>query len=312
MGIETKMRKTILSIVALCCIMVNIGKAEDSIVFAEYSGVHITQLNGLQGAISSEGSIILDCVYDAVMIPEFGLIRCVKDNKWGLFDVKGNELLPCEYDFISPFNRRHSLYNQWLSCYYTGDSFGLIDTRGNMMTQPLFDTVANPLEYLFMNGLAVKKDNLWGVISPSDGSIIVPFKYDSFELIPYEFVFIPYGSEYFILPETDLMFTDGLSIHDITATDLDITPFELWLDTIRNVYLNTHWIVTNNALEQIGIITNTLYITDTDHCLDRGISRHYHKQSDIVVYISSSGEVIQCISNAETEYAWEAFGMVEW
>lgn len=284
----------------------------DYIKYAEHGGISIVQRDQFQGAVSCDGSMIIDCVYDAVMIPEFGLVRCVKDNKWGLFDVQGHTLLECKYDYISPFDRNHSLYNQWLSFYYFDGKMGFIRADGSLLTEAVFDIYPMPLRYLKMNGLPVMKDSLWGVISTDNGSVILEFEYESIDSIPYNFVFYPYGSEYYIIPQTDMTLTDGLALYDITAVEIDETSYVIWLATISNVYKNTTWILTDRNLEKIGIVTNSEYITDTYNYLDRGISRHYHKASETIVYLNVYGEIVQKLSNANSEWAWDAYGMIEW
>ncbi len=298
---------------AICVfLLLTHGIAEEYTTYADYQGISIVQKNRFQGALSSDGSIVINCDCDAVMIPEFGVIRYVKENKWGLSDFKGNDLLQCKYDYISPFDRNHSLYNPWLSYYQMNDLIGIISSNGEILTGADFDASTNPLEYLYNNGLALKKNGLWGVLSPVDGSILIQFDYPSFDTIPFDFAFIPYGSEYYIMPQTNLSLTDGISVYDITATELDICPYEKWLNTISSVYKNTEWVVTTPAMDQIGFITNPENISDTKNCVDRGISRHYYKKDNVIVYLNIYGEIVQCLSNSEVEYAWEAFGMVEW
>lgn len=303
----------ILSLLMILILFPFQGKTENVQKYASYAGISITYCGDFQGAVSDDGTTILECAYDIVMIPEFGLIRYSKNGLWGLCRSDGSAVLECKYSYITPFERNRSPYNPWLACYFSNNKFGIVNSRGCVVTEPLFDESIRPLEHLYKNGLALSQDGLWGVISPVDGSVLVEFSYDSFELLPYHFEFLSFGNEYYIVPCTDKVTTCGLDIFDIAYdTELEADSFSVWIRTISQVYQNTEWVLVTPEGKQIGVITEPSEISDAYRLFDRGITRHFYRPRNIVVYFNISGEVVQQINNITNDYAFEAFGMEGW
>ncbi|MBR6514985.1 MAG: WG repeat-containing protein [Clostridia bacterium] len=91
-----------------------------------------------------------------------------QNGKWGYFDIKGNEILPCEYDAsaIEDYDLDYNLVNipyhatEGILALCKDGKWGFADTRGNMLTDFEFEE-ARPVQ----GGKAwVKTSDGWGVI----------------------------------------------------------------------------------------------------------------------------------------------------
>ncbi len=95
------------------------------------------------------------------------LIIVTKNNKYGLVNSNGSEIVPPKYDFLSYFNNdmaRFKLNNQW----------GYIDKSGKEIIPPTFDDAED-----FNGELSVVKQNgLTGVVNKQN-KIVLPTKYSS-------------------------------------------------------------------------------------------------------------------------------------
>jgi len=130
-----------------------------------------------------------------------GLLAVKQDGKWGHVDKKGNVVIPLAYDGASAFydgvalvqtgknemqlinKKNETLLPQAYSYlfraeknaifYKVGEKFGLMDAKGNLLTQAIYDDISP-----FYDGLAaVEKDDKWGFIG-LNGQEVVPFVYD--------------------------------------------------------------------------------------------------------------------------------------
>ena len=113
------------------------------------------------GAYTREGTIICEPVYkEIVPISQFAL-KVYKETernyygsvyKWGVIDYTGNEILPCEYDWIADAPDNGLLKIQ------KGKKYGFIDIMGNLLLEPSYYDISS-----FNHGYAIvsKKDSYY-------------------------------------------------------------------------------------------------------------------------------------------------------
>lgn len=96
-------RSIAVAVILLFSMILNYARSENAFdhVYAPYSGFRIVEKDGKQGLIDGSGQTIIPCEYDALSFADFGTIRVVKNNAWGLFDLDGNVLLHPVYNYIS-------------------------------------------------------------------------------------------------------------------------------------------------------------------------------------------------------------------
>ena len=95
-----------------------------------------------------------------------GLSAVKWNGKWGFIDKSGREVVPCKYDFVTPFS-------EGLAVVYLNDKFGIIDKSGREVAPCRYDWVS-----AFNEGLAkVKLNGKYGYIDKK-GREVVPCKYD--------------------------------------------------------------------------------------------------------------------------------------
>ena len=64
-------------------------------------------------------------------------------------------------------------------CYLitSNRKFGMLDEKGKMIVEPIYDSLYRPCEWL----CPAKKAGKWGFVSMIDGKIVVPIEYDKVE-----------------------------------------------------------------------------------------------------------------------------------
>lgn len=100
-----------------------------------------------------------------------GLMLAYKGNgeKYGYLDKKGNAVIPYRfkkaYNFIPELNRAIVMNQNGL--------FGVIDTKGNFILQPKYQSLMSPSENLW----PYQENNLWGFLDDK-GDIVISAQYD--------------------------------------------------------------------------------------------------------------------------------------
>lgn len=59
------------------------------------------RINNKWGVINQLGKEVIPCIYDSVSIFEYGLISVSKDGKYGVINDRGGEVIPCVYDGLN-------------------------------------------------------------------------------------------------------------------------------------------------------------------------------------------------------------------
>lgn len=160
------------------------------------------------GFINKKGELIIGNLEPSIADIEMSYIFsddrfitiCVND-KWGVIDRNGNEIIPCEYEYsISYYEDRAIVekddqfacfdelgniiielgkyddidyFNEERSIVENDGKYGIIDKMGNLITPIEYDDIKS-----FRDGIAiVEKDEKYGIID-KNGNIIVPIEYN--------------------------------------------------------------------------------------------------------------------------------------
>lgn len=65
---------------------------------------YVDSVKVCEGKIYNKGKLITPNSYDKIYMQENGVMRVVKNNKYGLIDCAYGEIIPCRYDYISSFS----------------------------------------------------------------------------------------------------------------------------------------------------------------------------------------------------------------
>ncbi len=156
----------------LCVIMlllgtVNNGMAE-TMVFSSIGGFTLYNEYGKFGILDSKSRIVREALYDTAYPIDENLIYVSQNNRYGLLQNNGIEIIPCEYNEL--FCEK--------CCIIATDETGvyLFSTEGG---KALFGPVDGLLPIEGSNGkmLQYMKDAKAGVVT-CDGEVIVPEEYD--------------------------------------------------------------------------------------------------------------------------------------
>ncbi|MBT4728210.1 MAG: WG repeat-containing protein, partial [Bacteroidetes bacterium] len=94
-----------------------------------------------------------------------GLAKVIKEDKYGFINVKGEEVIPLEYDFVEDFH-------QGLAVVKKDEYFGLIDSTNRLVLDLSYESIGDECEGLRM----VMKNNKYGFID-HQANIVIPMLY---------------------------------------------------------------------------------------------------------------------------------------
>jgi len=144
------------------------------------------QIDNKWGFIDKLGQIIVQPKFDSIGIFSEGLASVQIDKEWGYIDKKGQFVLHSSNNLPGEFRRSYSYLIQKSGFYYgqqmagnfkegltnilSGNKFGLIDTKGNIIINTQFDDIRDYSEGL----AAVKFGQKWGFINHEGKFVINP------------------------------------------------------------------------------------------------------------------------------------------
>ena len=141
------------------------------------------ELKGKWGIIDRQGKWLMlprwDCVIE--IYPD-GLCIVCKNGKFGVYEVTGDEILPCNYDYshIRPFlSAGEAILDENLEgafLFETAGKVGLYSKRGKMLIEPVYSDIMYAGEGL----CAVCQGDLWGYYDLLNGET-VPCQYKHVE-----------------------------------------------------------------------------------------------------------------------------------
>ena len=103
--------------------------------------------------------------YDQLRGFQDGLLKVMRDDKYGFLNTKGELVIPCKYDYANAFSEGRAIVRQ-------NGLYGFIDTQGTEICPPQYDGMDD-----FRDGMSrVKKDEKYGYID-LNGNLVLPFIY---------------------------------------------------------------------------------------------------------------------------------------
>lgn len=162
-------------------LLVSRGYQFETQIYSDYEQIMTKnyQYQIVFGCIDFNGNILIPLEFEELYINNPNYIRAVKNNKWGVINCRGVELISFEFDFIGEFENSIYLVGKK---YYEDIKF----PHGNRIKYGCIDSderIIVPIEYEEIgkfneNGIAkAKKDEKYGLIN-KNGNIIAPFEYD--------------------------------------------------------------------------------------------------------------------------------------
>lgn len=125
---------------------------------------------GLWGVVNSRGELVIDTKYEEVegVWYAIGFFACKLNEKWGLLDSAGKEILPLEADEIGMKwdGNKFGMFK-----FKIGDKWGVMDFSGKLLLAPEYVSLGEFCHDNKMCAAIIKKDNLFGVLY-SDKTII--------------------------------------------------------------------------------------------------------------------------------------------
>ena len=203
------------------------------------------------------------------LINEDGILKVYKNGKYGIIDLEGKEILPCEYDDIYSLN---SVKNSIITV--RGNKKGLVDSKGSIIISNEYKNIEK-LTNKYENGYIIENDqNKFGVISYNK-KIVLECKYDEIKNV--------YGDNSYVVKENDKLkivdsqgnsylegkFEDIISINNeniviktnskigvVKKTGEQLIPAEY--DELKYLFSNNYIAKKDNKYGVINLENNTL------------------------------------------------------
>lgn len=121
------------------------------------------------GYIDTLGSVVIGPKYTFArdFINGTGMVQC--EDKWGMIDSTGKQLIACQYDGIDYLeNTGHNI----VKVYLKAPKYGLIDTLGELCVSAVYDEIG----YFAEDRLSVKRNGVWGYVN-RDGIEVIPCRF---------------------------------------------------------------------------------------------------------------------------------------
>ncbi len=135
-------------------------------------GIASVKKEGKYGYIDKENNVVIPIIFDRIKHypskhDNGSIITVIKDQKYGLYDVSGKEIVAPKYQFISRFNEGYATFKE-------NDKYGVFDFTGKIVLPPKYYSLNN-----FHEGLAVYAQNAYtyGYIN-SKGEEVIPAKFN--------------------------------------------------------------------------------------------------------------------------------------
>lgn len=122
------------------------------------------------GYIDTLGQVAVKPSYTFALdiVNQSGLVNC--SGKWGMINQLGQELIPCQYDYIEFLENTD---NRMVRVYLEQPKYGLIDTLGQLTVSAVYEEIGS-----FSDGrLAVKRNGMWGFVN-RNGQEVIPCRFD--------------------------------------------------------------------------------------------------------------------------------------
>lgn len=130
----------------------------------------VVKNDSLLGLIDSTGREVIPCLYQDIDYIREGLIRFMKDNRYGFLDVNNNVVIPNKYLAASSFLEGKAVVAVSIDSFSV--RYGYIDKNDSMIIKPVYE-YAMP----FVEGVAVVKQYDRNGMIDTKGKEVLPIKY---------------------------------------------------------------------------------------------------------------------------------------
>ena len=145
-------------------------KGYDNVGYYFSNGLIEVRKDDKYGLADTTGKEVIPPTYDIIYGFNEGLAQVKKDGKYGFVDQTGKEVVPLKYDISTSLE-----FNEGFARVVKDGKWGFVDQSGKEVVPPIYDSVES-----FNEGLArVKKDGKYGFVDQT-GKEVVPLKYDIF------------------------------------------------------------------------------------------------------------------------------------
>lgn len=119
-----------------------------------YEGIFFAKNNDKYGIVDAKGNEILPCTYDEFKVYD-GASLVIKDKKIGTFGDDGKIVIPCEYDYMDRWGNAQNIY------YWKKDGKYGAEIDGQIVVPCQYDKVS----YLTENCFACQNGEFWCLVS---------------------------------------------------------------------------------------------------------------------------------------------------
>lgn len=124
--------------------------------------------------VNIEGEVINDSLtIEYNLVFNNGFSRISRDNKIGVINIKGKQVIPCEYSKIYDFENGYAKVKQDSSFMYGNNKYGIVTNKGKLIVPCLYDGLGSLKE----DRILALLNHKYGYLN-NEGKHAIPFEYD--------------------------------------------------------------------------------------------------------------------------------------
>ena len=121
-------------------------------------------------------TVVIPAVYDTLNYISDDRIAADKNDKYGLINIKQEEIIPFEYDNLDYIN------DNFIIAVNEDGKYGVININNEVVLSFEYDEIS--YTYKANDYFKISKNNKFGLVDITDAEIVVPLKYDNIEYYP--------------------------------------------------------------------------------------------------------------------------------
>lgn len=141
------------------------------------------------GLMNAAGKEVVPFLYENMTCSNGkGIVIVQRNNRWGVIDITGRQLIPVKYDQMG-------LWSDGMVFVFQGGKQGIVNSQGREVVAPVYDRLSN----MGVKQLIVaQKDGKCGLINYS-GIVTVAFKYDRIQKVSKELMIVSQNKKWGLL-----------------------------------------------------------------------------------------------------------------
>jgi hypothetical protein len=120
-----------------------------------------------------ERKVVIPALYDTLNYYNDDRIKACKNNKYGLINIKQEEIIPFEYNYLNYRN------DSFIIAVNEDGKYGVININNEVLLNFEYDDISNLHETI--DYLTISKNNKFGLVETADTEIVIPLEYDNIE-----------------------------------------------------------------------------------------------------------------------------------